>query len=246
MRLIHTKKMDRYLINFVLRVMVLAAVIYFYIWDRDRIYELMNRPLYQGISLMHLLWFFFMCIMIRHLFPDDKRSMALLKGRQEKYVPVEDYSEVELLRFVQEQNVKAWRVMLIWMFLNAVIGILYLCKVIGVPELCIITVIFFVCDYICIIFFCPFMFVMNNRCCVNCRIYDWGHFMMFTPMLFIRNFFSWSFFTSLVVLIHWELVYASHPERFWSGSNKAIQCANCNDKTCQIKKKSMSGFARLF
>ena len=60
--------------------------------------------------------------------------------------------------------------------------------------------------------------------------------MMFTPMLFIKNFFSWSlFFTALVVLIRWEIVYAKHPQRFWSGSNKTLQCAECKDKTCQIK-----------
>ena len=98
---------------------------------------------------------------------------------------------------------------------------------------------FFLCDYICILVFCPFQTcIMKNKCCVNCRIYDWGHFMMFTPMLFIPNFYSWSlFFTSCVVLIRWELVYAAHPERFWSGSNQILQCENCKDKTCQMKRR---------
>lgn len=69
--------------------------------------------------------------------------------------------------------------------------------------------------------------------------------MMFTPMLFIRNFFSWSlFFTSAVVLIRWELVYAKYPERFWSGSNKTLQCAHCQDKTCQIKRRVTAGFTK--
>ncbi len=70
--------------------------------------------------------------------------------------------------------------------------------------------------------------------------------MMFTPMLFIRNFFSWSlFFTSCVVLIHWEVIYAKHPERFWSGSNQTLQCEHCKDKTCQIKKKLSSKISLL-
>ncbi len=129
--------------------------------------------------------------------------------------------------------------MLVWLSLNAVFGILYLAHLIDEADLFMLTVFFFLCDYICILFFCPFQtFIMKNKCCVNCRIYDWGHFMMFTPMLFIRNFFSWSlFFTSAVVLIHWEIVYAKHPERFWFGSNKTLQCINCQDKTCQYKKK---------
>jgi len=104
-----------------------------------------------------------------------------------------------------------------------------------------LTVFFYLCDYICILIYCPFQhLIMKNRCCVNCRIYDWGHFMMFTPMLFIRNFFSWSlFFTSCVVLLNWEITYAKHPERFFYGSNQSLQCANCKDKICTVKKKVM-------
>lgn len=69
--------------------------------------------------------------------------------------------------------------------------------------------------------------------------------MMFTPMLFIQNFFSWSlFFTSVVVLIHWELVYAKHPERFWHGSNQNLQCAHCKDKTCWYKKQVAAMFGK--
>jgi len=61
--------------------------------------------------------------------------------------------------------------------------------------------------------------------------------MMFTPMLFIKNFFSWSlFFTSLIVLIHWEIQYSKHPERFWEGSNSTLKCLNCKERTCQIKR----------
>ena len=55
-------------------------------------------------------------------------------------------------------------------------------------------------------------------------------------MLFIKSFYSWSlFFMSCIVLIHWEIIYARHPERFWEGSNQVLQCAHCHDKTCQIK-----------
>ncbi len=35
---------------------------------------------------------------------------------------------------------------------------------------------------------------------------------------------------------YWEIIYAKHPERFWSGSNKILQCAECQDKTCQLKR----------
>lgn len=234
-----TKMMNRYLIKLVLRVGIFVGVLAAYIWNKPLMAELVTSPIFMGISPIHVLWMFFMFIMILHLFPRKFLSMALRKEQEEQFDKVEDYSELELLKFVQDMNEKAWKVMLVWLTLNAVIGISYLLQLLDNADLFMITVFFFLCDYICILFFCPFQtFIMKNKCCVNCRIYDWGHFMMFTPMLFIRNFFSWSlFFTSLVVLIHWEIIYAKHPERFWSGSNKTLQCANCKDKTCQLKKK---------
>lgn len=234
-----TKMMIRYMLKLVFRVGVFVSVLLFYIWNKELMCEVMTMPLYKGIKPFHLLWLVFMCIMIFHLFPKEILSMALRKSEPEHYDEVEGYSELSLLKFVQDQNRKAWMVMLVWLCFNAVFGILYLFGIVDSADLLMLTVFFFLSDYICILFFCPFQtFIMKNKCCVNCRIYDWGHFMMFTPMLFIRNFFSWSlFFTSVVVLIHWEIIYALHPERFWSGSNKTLQCSNCKDKTCQIKKK---------
>lgn len=236
-KLIKTNMMDRYLVKFAIRIVVFIAVLILYLTDKDLMYRLIMQPVYMGITPMHLLWLLFMGMMILHIFPMEKVSMALLKTEKKSFVPQEDYSEIELLRFVQDQNARAWKVMLIWLSFNAVFGMLYLFDIIGVEDLLMLTVFYFLCDYICILIFCPFQtFIMKNKCCVNCRIYDWGHFMMFTPMLFIRDFFSWSlFFISCVVLIKWEIIYAKHPERFYSGSNKKLQCAHCKDKTCQIK-----------
>lgn len=252
-----TKMMTRYIIKLVIRVSIFISMFLFYLWNKPLMCELMTYPILQGIDFgelgplqiikqigpIHLLWMLFMLIMILHIFPTEKLSMALRKSKEEHFQPVENYSQLELLKFVQNMNGRAWIVMLIWLSFNAIFGVLYLLDILDNADMLMLTVFFFLCDYICILFFCPFQtYIMKNRCCVNCRIYDWGHFMMFTPMLFIKNFFSWSlFFTSLVVLIHWELIYAKHPERFWFGSNKTIQCANCKDKTCQIKKAIKKG-----
>lgn len=231
--------MTRYLVKFAFRFAIFVTVFVMYLTEKQFLFDLLTDPLYMGVSPMHVLWLLFMIIMIAHIFPGEKLSMALRKSKPDNFVPAEGYSEHQLLKFVQLQNIRAWKVMLVWLSFNAVFGILFLVGVLDEADLLMLTVFFFLCDYICILVFCPFQTnIMKNRCCVNCRIYDWGHFMMFTPMLFIRNFFSWSlFFTSIIVLIHWELIYAKHPERFWFGSNKTLQCANCKDKTCQIKRK---------
>ena len=241
-KIVMTDMFKRYMIKFAIRLFVFIAIFIAYITQKEVLYGFMTREFTfgiaeYGISPLHVLWMGFMVMMTTHLFPNKKLSMALKKNQKENYMEVQGYSEHDLLKFVQDQNIKAWKVMLLWLCFNAVWGFLYLFEVIDNADLLMLTVFYFLCDYICILFFCPFQtYIMKNKCCVNCRIYDWGHFMMFTPMLFIKNFFSWSlFFTSLVVLIHWEIVYAKHPQRFWSGSNKTLQCAACKDKTCQIK-----------
>lgn len=241
-KIIMTDMFKRYLLKFAVRLFIFIATLIAYITQKEVLYGFMTHEFTfgiakYGISPLHVLWLVFMVMMITHLFPNKKLSMALKKNKEENYIEVPGYLEHELLKFVQDQNIKAWMVMLVWLCFNAVWGVLYLFDILDNADLLMITVFYFLCDYICILFFCPFQtYIMKNKCCVNCRIYDWGHFMMFTPMLFIKNFFSWSlFFTSLVVLIHWEIVYAKHPQRFWSGSNQTLRCATCKDKTCQIK-----------
>ena len=240
-KIVKTDMLKIYLVKFVVRLVIFLTIFILYIADKEMLVKVFTSKLSFGmlqIAPFHILWLMFMLMMISHLFPNKKLSMALRKYKKENYVVMEGYSELELLQATREQNIRAWQVMLLWLSFNAIWGFLYLFEVIDNTDLWMLAVFYFLCDYICILFFCPFQtFIMKNKCCVNCRIYDWGHFMMFTPMLFIKNFFSWSlFFTALVVLIRWEIVYAKSPQLFWSGSNQTLQCKNCKDKTCQLKK----------
>lgn len=239
-KFLSTIVMKRYLISLIFRIAIFVAILVTYITHKEWLSQMAMQPIVKGITPLHVLWVVFMIIMLMHIFPIKKiMTMALRKAEKEVFVPVPDYDKEGLLEFVKDQNVKAWIVMLVWLLFNCFFGILTLLDIIGPSELIMLTVFFFLCDYICILFFCPFQtFIMKNKCCVNCRIYDWGHFMMFTPMLFIKDFFSWSLFvTSFIVLIRWEIIYAKHPERFWSGSNQVLRCANCKDKVCGVKGK---------
>lgn len=244
--IIRTPMLTRYLAKFAFRILAFLICLYLYLFHKDQVMAFLMKPISMGLSPIYILWAIFMGLMIIHIFPgiakiipNNRLTMGLLKSTEQEYHPVEGFQEYELLKFVQGMNLKAWKVLLVWLIFNGFWGVLYLFKIIGDADLFMLTVFYFLSDYICILLFCPFQtLIMKNKCCVNCRIYDWGHFMMFTPMLFIRSFFSWSlFFTSCVVLLHWEYVYAKYPERFWYGSNKVLQCVNCKDKTCQIKKK---------
>lgn len=247
-KIVKTDMLKRYILKFIIRLAVFLSVFSLYVTNRQLLDDfLANKYFFPigsfQISPLHILWALFMLMMLLHLFPNKTLTMALMKSKESNYEEVEGYSKLKLLEYAQDQNVRAWKVMLLWLSFNAIWGFLYLFDVIAAVDLWMLTVFYFLCDYICILFYCPFQtYLMGNKCCVNCRIYDWGHFMMFTPMLFIRSFYSWSlFFTALVVLIRWEIVYTGNPHLFWSGSNKRLQCSHCKDKTCQMKNKIKKG-----
>ncbi len=229
----------RYFARLIFRAVVFTIILLVYIFRRELLYEAINFRLFDNFIMIHLLWFILMTAMLRNLFPKVQISISGLKRRGDYYKePQEGYDRLEMLNHVQKMNIGAWKVMLGWLTLNAVFAVFYLAGMIGEAELLMLTVFYYLSDTVCMVLFCPFQkFFMGNRCCVDCRIFDWGYFMMYTPMLFIKSFFSWSlFFVACIIVIRWEITYARHPERFWEGSNAAIRCKNCTDRLCRIKK----------
>lgn len=235
-----TKKTLIHFTKLFLRAIIFLIILGLYLHDRKKFYEYTVTSPKNGLNFMHFMWLLFMTLMTLHIFPPKIMTMGVRKAKKKNYIPVEGYSEEELLKYVQEKNKRAWNAMLAWFALNAVVAGLYFTGVIGKPELLLITGFYFLSDYICILIFCPFQtFAMKSRCCICCRIYDWGHFFMFTPMMFMNTFYGWSlFFMGVAVIVHWEVSFTRHPERFWDGSNKALRCADCNDKTCLVKRKT--------
>ena len=133
----------------------------------------------------------------------------------------------------QEAAKAAGKVMVLWIALVAFIGTLYLCEIIDKKILLLISIAFYVCDLICVLIWCPFRLILKNRCCTTCRIFNWDHLMMFSPLVFIGGFYALSLFgMALLVLLVWELSILIYPERFWEFSNDALKCANCTDKLC--------------
>ena len=95
------------------------------------------------------------------------------------------------------------------------------------------SVAFYVCDLICVLIWCPFRLLIRTRCCTTCRIFNWDHLMMFTPMLFVNSFFSLSLvILAVIVWLVWEGCILLHPERIWERTNEALRCSNCTDKLC--------------
>ena len=77
------------------------------------------------------------------------------------------------------------------------------------------------CDLICVLIWCPFRLIMKNRCCTTCRIFNWDHLMMFSPLIFMGGFFASSLvILSAVAWLVWELcVFGIIPTLHCSAAN---------------------------
>ena len=145
----------------------------------------------------------------------------------------EKFSRRKLKAYVTSTTMAAYKVFILWGILIAVIGVLYFNGIIGKPGLFMISVLFYVCDLICVLIRCPFRLIMKNKCCTTCRIFNWDHLMMFSPLIFAGGFYA----VSLVVLatlawLVWEIFVMIYPERFWEVTNTALKCSECTDKLC--------------
>ena len=139
-------------------------------------------------------------------------------------------------------------VIIFWTLPNLLFIWLYRQGIFDWGIMVLLSIFYSVCDMICILFFCPFQtWLMKNKCCNTCRIYNWDYIMMFTPLLVVDNPYAKCLVAlSLLLLIRWELNYFMHPERFYEHTNCALSCANCKEKLCHHKKQLRSFHKKLF
>mgnify|MGYP003308311522 CR=1 FL=1 len=94
--------MKRYMIKLIIRITVFVIVLLGYLFDRERLFGFMMQPIKMGVTPLHLLWLMFMVMMIAHIFPTDKLTMALRKSQKETYEKTETYSKEELYEGIKE------------------------------------------------------------------------------------------------------------------------------------------------
>ena len=190
---------------------------------------------FHRLSPFQLLWIIWMIDMIQQVIPlKNKLPLGSMKLFAHRFRPIrEKINTAALKAHIAATTKAAYKVMLLWLALLAAIGALYFTGVIGKTALFMISTAFYVCDLICVLIWCPFRLIMKNRCCTTCRIFNWDHLMMFSPMIFMGGFYGLSLFAmSVLSWIVWELCVLMYPERFWERSNAALKCSECTDKLC--------------
>ena len=222
---------------------LMIGCITWYIIARVRGVAFFDRNDVAAMIIVGFITLSFAIEMLERFFPAKTSSMGSQKQFARNYRPSGE-TKPELM---------SWKrtlvVFLSWVALNAVFAVLYFTHVIDEGALCIISAFYTISDLICILFFCPFQtWMMKNRCCTTCRIYNWDFAMMFTPLIFlvvvkegdnyVPNAFAILLVSmSLLLLLRWEVTYKMHPERFSDKTNLSMRCVNCKEKLCSHKKQ---------
>lgn len=225
----------RYIARLVGRCVIFLICVYLYIFRRDAFTVLDGLNFFKKFSPLHLLWIVWTIDMVLQIIPiKNKVPLGSQKLFANRFRPIREKINYEALRsYIVSTTKAAYKVFFLWCALIAAIGGLYYSHVIDKTILFMISVLFYVCDLICVLIWCPFRLIMKNRCCTTCRIFNWDHLMMFSPLIFAGGFYAVSLVVmSAVAWLVWELCVMMYPERFWDRSNAALQCSSCTDKLC--------------
>ena len=217
------------------RILILFFCFWLAVYRPEEFQVLKTGNFFRKISILHVLWVIWVCDMLAQLIPIQKKlALGAKKHFSGFFIPVKEAVNAEALRkYVVSTTKSAYKVMLLWAALIILIGWAFVKRILGERAVFLICVFFYVCDLICVLIWCPFRLIMKTRCCTTCRIFNWDHLMMFSPLLFLRGFYTLSLLLlAVAVWVVWELCVLMYPERFWEQSNEALRCTACTDKLC--------------
>ncbi len=225
----------RYMIRLIARSIIFLVCAAVCIWKPESFRVLDGWNFFDGITPFHILWVIWCVDMFLQIIPIKNRvALGSQKLFANRFRPIRDKINYQALKdYVISTTHSALMVLVLWVLLITAIGILYFTGVIGKPIVFTISVAFYVCDLICVLIWCPFRLIMKNKCCTTCRIFNWDHVMMFSPLIFLGGFYSISLLVmAFLALIVWEVCIMLYPERFWEMTNVALKCSECTDKLC--------------
>ena len=220
----------------IFRIIIFIIMIGIYIFYPNTYKVAKGLNFIKMFSPLHIIWLIWMIDMILQLCKVPKYwPLGSQKYLKHRYLPsLKEIDKKTVKEHMKRMTKDIIPIAITWLLLITIIGALYLTNIISYQIVILCSVAFYVCDIICVIGWCPFKtFFMHNKCCTTCRIFNWDHAMMFTPLIVIPGIWTYSLvIMSLIILTIWEIACAIHPERFLEKTNCALRCKNCKDRLC--------------
>ena len=224
----------RYFIRLIARILIFILCLIMCFFPKN--YDILNgMNFFKKIYILHILWIIWVIDMVLQIIPiKNKVALGSQKLFKNRFKPIKEKINYNALKnYIVTTTKSAYKVFVLWTLLIIIIGALYYFGIINKIGLFMISVLFYICDLICVLIWCPFRLMLKNKCCTTCRIFNWDHLMMFSPLIFVGGFYSISLVViAIIAWLVWELCVMIYPERFFEMTNDALKCANCTDKLC--------------
>ena len=231
-----SKFLKSYRRRLIFRIIIFIIMIGIYIFYPNTYKVAKGLNFIKMFSPLHIIWLIWMIDMILQLCKVPKYwPLGSQKYLKHRYLPsLKEIDKKTVKEHMKKMTKDIIPIAITWLLLITIIGSLYLTDIITYQVVILCSTAFYVCDIICVIGWCPFKtFFMHNKCCTTCRIFNWDHAMMFTPLIVIPGIWTYSLvIMSLIILTIWEIACAIHPERFLEKTNCALRCKNCKDRLC--------------
>lgn len=231
--------------KFLFRILVLAGILVTVLKFPGEMKVLEGMNFFRHFSILHLFWLAWLWYMLEKLLPiKNLRPLGADKYRKACYQSVQERNseknkvqnaeqESDSIQINQDDkrqtDRRTGRVLAAWMLVA--VGLLAGHRFWRLDDrFCLVlTGLFYIGDLVCLLIWCPFRDVfMKNRCCTQCRIYNWDTWMLVLPLAVTGGFYGLSLFgMALVVTGLWEWNYHRYPERFYPQTNRNLQCGAC-------------------
>ena len=224
-------------VKLIIRSIILITITLLTLIDVKLLSKVMTTNIAGNIKVYMLLWMYLMYEMIVVFIPAFSLHSYSGKIYSKHFNEVENYSIEKLNKFTNENSIRAKKAILFWITLNLGIFIIFKIFNIDIVYMYFLFLFYYWSDMFCVNVWCPFhKIIVKNKCCNECRIYNWGHIMYLTPLIFINNIYTQSLvFMGLIIFIQWEYMNNKYPERMSSISNKSLRCGDC-DNLCRFNK----------
>lgn len=222
-------------------IFVVTAVISFF--DASILKKVMSMNIIGNIKLYNILWCYLIYEMIIVMMPNLNDYTYSGKLFSRHFNEDINYNREKLRIYTKKNYIRALRAFIFWIGLNSIIAYIYFRFNLSPTYMYLLFLFYYWSDMFCVNVWCPFhKLIVRNKCCNECRIYNWGHIMYLTPLIFIRSVWTYTLVAVGVILfIQWEYLNFKYPERFSPISNKNLRCSICeNDCRYNKKKKKTS------
>lgn len=196
--------------------------------------DLIAGPL--QLTPLTAVWGLLMVSMVLRFFPSKWESLGCQKEFSGRFRPT---GEKPTRQEVRAADRGALWVLLSWLALNALFYLGYWRGAVGNRFMVCLAGFYGVCDIICILFFCPFQaWMMHNRCCTTCRIFNWDYLMICTPLLPLLKspLILSACALAVLLLLRWEITHRRRPQYFYESGNRALRCTECQEQLCKYKR----------